>query len=241
MNSIRVSEHFYSLQGEGKTAGIPAIFIRLQACNLMCGGIGTEKDGKLHNGATWRCDTLDVWIKGTKYSVQEFTDILLEEYSIPLKQECHIVFTGGEPLMQQKAIIDIINLLKHAGYHNYIEIETNGTIIPKPDLDSLVDLYNVSPKLANSGVEKNKRFKSKVLNFFINKNSIFKFVISNEENWKEISLMMLPTKMIYLMPNAEDKEELYSNHELVSETCKREGVNFTTRLQIVLWDKTTGV
>ena len=238
---IRVSEHFYSIQGEGKTAGIPAIFIRLQACNLMCGGIGTEKDGKLHNGATWRCDTLDVWVKGKKHSIEEFTDILLEDYSVPLKQGCHIVFTGGEPLMQQKAIINVINLLKHAGYHNFIEIETNGTIIPKPHLDNLIDLYNVSPKLANSGVEYNKRYKPEVLNWFGGKNSIYKFVLSNEDNWKEIDKMCLNKKKIYLMPNAEDIDELRSNQGLVSEICKREGVNFTTRLQIVLWDKTTGV
>jgi len=62
--NIRISEHFYSLQGEGKTMGVPAIFVRLQACNLLCGGYGTQKDGKLHDGATWRCDTLDVWTKG---------------------------------------------------------------------------------------------------------------------------------------------------------------------------------
>jgi len=40
--NIRISEHFYSLQGEGKTMGVPAIFIRLQACNLMCGGYGGD-------------------------------------------------------------------------------------------------------------------------------------------------------------------------------------------------------
>ena len=50
---IKIAEHFYSIQGEGRTAGYPAIFIRLSGCNLLCGGAGTQTDGKLHNGATW--------------------------------------------------------------------------------------------------------------------------------------------------------------------------------------------
>ena len=71
MNLI-VSEYFYSIQGEGKTMGVPSVFIRLTACNLMCGGRGTEKDFKLHNGATWRCDSIEVWRKGKKWKKHIF-------------------------------------------------------------------------------------------------------------------------------------------------------------------------
>ena len=35
---LRISEDFYSLQGEGRTMGIPAVFVRLQACNILCKG-----------------------------------------------------------------------------------------------------------------------------------------------------------------------------------------------------------
>ena len=56
-DQIAVSEYFYSLQGEGITMGIPAFFIRLTGCNLMCGGKGVEKDGLMRDGATWICDT----------------------------------------------------------------------------------------------------------------------------------------------------------------------------------------
>ena len=46
MKKIAISEVFYSIQGEGKTVGIPSVFIRLGGCNLMCGGMGTQFDGE---------------------------------------------------------------------------------------------------------------------------------------------------------------------------------------------------
>ena len=53
MNTIRVSEYFYSIQGEGLTVGVPAVFLRLQGCNLDCGS----------SGGSWVCDTEAVWNK----------------------------------------------------------------------------------------------------------------------------------------------------------------------------------
>ena len=59
LNHLLVSEVFYSLQGEGSTMGIPAVFLRLSGCNLLCDG-------------AWRCDTIEVWQKGHK---TEFEDV----------------------------------------------------------------------------------------------------------------------------------------------------------------------
>ena len=71
-NSLRISESFYSIQGEGVTSGYPAYFIRLQGCNLMCGG----KDGSLmkEGKATWWCDTEYVWRKGKKTDIEVLID-----------------------------------------------------------------------------------------------------------------------------------------------------------------------
>ena len=68
---LTVSETFYSLQGEGPTAGTPAVFLRLKGCNLTCGGLNTVKTKQLDNGATWRCDTTEVWLKGQDMTYDE--------------------------------------------------------------------------------------------------------------------------------------------------------------------------
>tara|TARA_R110000744_G_scaffold106225_1_gene202444 strand:+ start:5248 stop:5976 length:729 start_codon:yes stop_codon:yes gene_type:complete len=240
-NSIRVSEHFYSLQGEGNTMGIPAIFVRLQSCNLMCGGKGTEQDGKLHNGATWRCDTIEVWQKGIKYSVEDFADLIIKEYGEHILKGCHLVITGGEPLMQQRAVFDLILDLIKKGYAPFIEIETNGTILPSKEMGVVVNLWNVSPKLSNSGEILPKRYKPKVLEWYTKQKAIFKFVISNYKDWEEVKEYGLPNEMIRLMPAASDIDELNKSSKLVSEICINETIKFSSRLQIILWNKTTGV
>ncbi len=152
-NKIAVSEYFYSLQGEGKTMGIPAFFIRLTGCNLICGGYGVEKDGILKDGASWKCDTIDVWMKGSTYGFEELTEILIHKFDFInlLKKSVHLIITGGEPLLQQERILGYLNFLKQ----NYnccpiVEIETNATFIPSSELDSRVSYWNFSIWESNS-------------------------------------------------------------------------------------------
>lgn len=103
---MRVVEIFKSLQGEGRTQGQVATFLRLAGCNLNC---------------VW-CDT--------QYarSPDAGTEISTEEISRQMKNlGCRrICITGGEPLVQKQ---DLIPLLEHLASENYeISIETNGTI-----------------------------------------------------------------------------------------------------------------
>ncbi len=103
--SLKVSEQFYSLQGEGRTVGVPAIFLRLQGCNLTCGGNNTIKTKELDSGATWRCDTIETWVKGSSFSFHDLVSYWENNDWISfLKTGAHLVITGGEPLLQQDKI-----------------------------------------------------------------------------------------------------------------------------------------
>ena len=239
---IRISEDFYSLQGEGKTMGVPAVFIRLQACNIMCGGYGTQKDGELHNGATWRCDTIEVWTKGLAKTIEEATMYIYDNYGEVLKKGAHLIWTGGEPLLQQYAIVEVMKQLHNIDIKPFVEIETNGTLAPTDEFDSFVNLYNVSPKLANSGVPYEKRIKKDVLEYYQNTDkSIFNFVITNEDNWNEVCELDLKREKLYLMPSASNIDELKETQKTVVEIAIRETIKFNTRLQIEIWNETTGV
>lgn len=113
---MKVNEIFYSLQGEGRFTGVPAIFLRLSGCNMRC----------------WFCDTQHE--NGTEMSEHE---ILAHIRQFPVR---HIVITGGEPLLQLSPLLT--DMLHEAGY--FIQVETNGTL-PIPEGVEL-DWITCSPK-----------------------------------------------------------------------------------------------
>jgi len=235
--NLKVSEKFYSIQGEGKSAGVPAFFLRLKSCNLLCGGIGTDKDGLLHDGATWRCDTIEVWLKGSEISVNDIVVEYLEH-----TKNTRLIITGGEPLLQQKAIIELLELIPPG---RLIEIETNGTIMPDPYLWQRVQ-WNISPKLSNSGMSYEKRVHPKVINRLAGFDTQFKFVISNPDDLDEVFADYLhtcdiPRSRVWLMPAAETREQLNEVGPLVIQMAKLHGLNYSNRLHIQIWDKKTGV
>jgi organic radical activating enzyme len=239
---LAISEIFYSIQGEGKTMGYPAVFLRLGGCNLMCGGMGTQTDKELHNEAEWRCDTIEVW---TKSITKPISEILDSKYKMELKRGAHLIITGGEPLMQQTSLIPFIALIKEET-NCFIEIETNGTIIPKKELLELVDLFNCSPKTKNSGNEEDIRLKPKALRAINedSKDSIFKFVISNLYDYNEIITDFgnyISRDKVWLMPAGENQKLLNTNKELVANICKEHNLKYTTRLHIEIWNQKTGV
>lgn len=241
-NRLAISEVFYSIQGEGKTVGVPSVFVRLGGCNLMCGGMGTQFDGELHNGAEWRCDSVEVWMKAQS---KEFKDILPEDCIKAIKNGSHIILTGGEPMMQQSGLEGFIHYIKHNINSNaYFEVETNGTIMPSKDLLYKIQLWNCSPKLRNSGMDTTMTFKPEVIQELNKKNTIFKFVVNSEKEWEEIKKYYLPIldkKKVYLMPAGENQELLNINKEKVVNLAKDNYLNFTTRLHIEIWNKKTGV
>lgn len=97
---LKINEIFYSIQGEGRNTGMPAVFVRLSGCNLKCSF----------------CDT-----KYEEYQEMLTLEIvkIIEQYNCP-----NVIITGGEPLIQD--LSDLFYQLKSKGFD--ILLETNGTI-----------------------------------------------------------------------------------------------------------------
>jgi 7-carboxy-7-deazaguanine synthase len=132
-----VKEIFYTLQGEGAQAGMPAVFCRFAGCNLWS---GREED---RPSAVCRfCDTDFVGTDGTlggKYPLAQ--DLAAQiEAQWPDNEHDHrlVVLTGGEPLLQLDA--PLVDALHARGFR--IAVETNGTLPAPPGVDWLC----VSPK-----------------------------------------------------------------------------------------------
>ena len=108
-SNIVIAEDFYSIQGEGAAAGVPAVFLRLAGCNLQCPGF-SYKDPS--TGEHLGCDSKAVWRRGRKVTFEE----LLHRWTRlgwvqALEQGAHLVITGGEPLVQQPRVLAFINYL----------------------------------------------------------------------------------------------------------------------------------
>jgi 6-pyruvoyltetrahydropterin 2'-reductase len=246
---LNVSEIFYSIQGEGVSIGVPAVFLRLAGCNLTCGGPNTVATKHLEAGATWRCDTIEVWTKGSQ---THFKEILLDwekcGWNTALKNGSHLVITGGEPLLHDENLVDFLMSLEVAlQMRPYIEVETNGTLTPSDKLAHLVSQWNVSPKLANSGMPLEKRRHAETIAWFAKRDSAnFKFVVSSPQDIQEVmdtyvTPFQIPKSKVLVMPGVDTrKQHLLKAHDLI-EVCKRESLRFSPRLQVLFWDKTTGV
>ena len=203
--------------------------------------MGTQFDNELHNGATWRCDTIEVWMKAQS---KEYKDILPDDCIKAIKNGAHMIITGGEPLMQSTSVEGFIEWCQTQFNPSlFVEIETNGTIVPSEKLKGLVGLWNCSPKLSNSGNDKGIRINVAALDELNKLNTQFKFVITTEDDFDEMTqdFGFLTKDKIVLMPSGENQELLAQSKPIVVELAKKHYLNFTTRLHIDIWNKKTGV
>lgn len=134
---MNVSEVFYSLQGEGAEMGKRTVFLRCSECNLRC---------------KW-CDTKYSWVTIKELPVETVTE-KVKEYLRDYHCES-LCITGGEPMLQQNALINLSRLLGDDVYLEEVSIETNCTIAPgddvKRELEEFITKWTVSPKLPSSG------------------------------------------------------------------------------------------
>jgi 7-carboxy-7-deazaguanine synthase len=152
-----------------------------------------------------------------------------------------LVITGGEPLLQGAALARLAALL--AGMT--IEIETNGTAAPHPDLDRQVSQYNVSPKLKHSRNDPAIALISERLSAWASEpKAYFKFVISAPEDLAEVLELQaahaIPSSRIYLMPEGTDSETLRSRERWLAPLALEHGLRLSDRLHIHLYGDTRG-
>jgi len=245
---LNLSEVFYSLQGEGPCTGHPAIFVRTAGCNLNCGQ---------ERGAEWKCDTWNV-MRNTHIKVSP--EDLFPKYIEPLyKYPSRIVFTGGEPLLQAAdlaaAIEQIINNDKMLYAAENIDLETNGTIYSEDVYKQVGGIVSVSPKLANSHIPLEKRFKEDVLGNIFKKNvnyyPILKLVVAAVADVTEIRERYIPflrqvypidwNMHLYLMPAMEDVPDSQGIKQFVWTVCEELHVPMSLRAQIETFGRKTGV
>lgn len=270
-NKLLISSDFYSVQGEGISSGIPSYFIRLALCNLTCGmsnrflkNLITEKtlaDGEIFEGdlhaegkATWTCDSTTQWAwRGVNKDFQYLIDQWKEQgiYNHIKNGNIHLIWTGGEPTIKghQEAIVNFLSYWyeQDSSIQEYNEIETNGTNYIEDELFKQLHQINCSPKLANSGMSEKQRIKpNAIFRIMEHDNYQFKFVISTEDDVKElfrdfVEPFDIPLKNVVCMPGLDDQADFHERTQFVLEMSKKYKFRGLTRLHISAWDKTLNV
>jgi 7-carboxy-7-deazaguanine synthase len=223
--SVKISEIFYSLQGEGGLVGMPSIFVRTSGCNLRCRWCDTPY-------TSWNPEGEEMTIDAILANVRKYP-------------ATYAVVTGGEPMIAH-GIGDLTARLKRAGMH--VTIETAGTVFTHVTCD----LLSISPKLKNSTPEgqfaaqhERLRIQPEVLSRLIAAHEYqLKFVIADRGDLEEIRALVktlgAPKRNVILMPEGVDVAVLRERTEWVAEMCKVEGYRFTPRLHVELYGNKRG-
>jgi 7-carboxy-7-deazaguanine synthase len=225
---ITVNEWFGpTIQGEGPSTGRRCGFVRLGRCNQSC---------------VW-CDEPQTWAWDRFDQGAELHDVAVDEVvaAVDAMEVDMVVITGGEPLLQQGELEALLQVLKGRGMR--IEIETAGTVAPAM-ADGLVDQWNVSPKLANSGNPLERRYKPDVLRAFERTGrGAFKFVVCDPSELGEVDAIVGECGLtnVWIMPEGTNASALLQRSAELADDVVNRGWNLSTRLHILLWGDRRGV
>jgi len=244
----------FSIQGEGKYAGVPSYFLRTGGCNLSCPGFGAEY--KVNGEVRLGCDTYFAvdsafaksWIKAD--DAQVLIEALKKEF-LQIGYNPHMVITGGEPLMYHTDTIFYTVIEWLVSQKIQITFETNGTV--EIDFDKYPAykscIFALSLKLKNSGEPKEKRIISGALKNVQThaKEAFLKFTIDaelvNTTALDEINEIreILPELEVYCMPVGESRDTIWKNDRAVFAFCMQHNFRYSDRLHIRVFDTTQGV
>ena len=227
---MKISEIFYSIQGEGMLAGTPSVLVRSSGCNLRCAWCDTPY-------ASWQPEGEELALEEILARVARF-------------RAHYVVVTGGEPMIAPE-IVPLTEALRQMRLH--VTVETAGTVFAPVDCH----LMSLSPKLSNSTpfeqeggrwAAQHDRLRSRpeVLKRFMAAYEYqLKFVVAEEDDIVEIKTLVTrlqanPQRVV-LMPEGTDAEVLRERAAWVVELCKQEGYRFSPRLHIDLYGNRRGV
>lgn len=226
-----VSEVFGpTFQGEGPSIGRRVGFVRLGRCNLDC---------------VW-CDTPYTWDWQRHDPAIELTSTTCDEVLERLADMVvdHVVVTGGEPLLQQAALVPLLRAGRDRGWT--FEVETNGTIVPTEEVCNLVERFNVSPKLANSGVTEGRRLRKDALGAFAELGRVgraaFKFVVTSTDDLDEVGELAERFSLtpVWVMPEARTTGAVLAGMQALAEPVLERGWHLSPRLHVLLWGDERG-
>ncbi len=235
-DALPINELFYSLQGEGRLAGVPSVFVRTSGCNLRC----------------WFCDSYHTSWEPTHAWLD--VDAIIEEIE-QYEAADHVVLTGGEPMIHD-ASETLLERLNDRGYHT--TVETNGTIYR----DVPIDLASISPKLASSTPTPERdpagdgewadrheadRIDLNALASLIDAYGFqLKFVVTDAEDMPEICDLLAELRAattrtiadedVLLMPEGATRDRLAETRTRVAELAMEHGFRYTPRLHVDLWN-----
>jgi len=212
VDQIRITEIFYSLQGESRTVGLPTVFVRLTGCPLRC----------------VYCDTAYAFSGGHKMSISEIVD------EVRSYDSRYVTVTGGEPLAQ-RGCLGLLDALVAESYE--VSLETSGALDVSevnPEVVKVLDL-----KTPSSGEESKNRYEN--LEFLDQKDQL-KFVIMNEADYQWAKARMeelgLSDRCEVLFSPAMGTQ---NPTELAEKILRdRLPVRFQVQLHKILWGDTPG-
>ena len=250
-DALPINELFHSLQGEGRLAGVPSVFVRTSGCNLRC----------------WFCDSYHTsWEPSHAWLDLDEIVAEVENYGAD-----HVVLTGGEPLVHEESVT-LLDRLDAADYHT--TVETNGTIYR----DAPIDLASVSPKLASSTPSAElvgegdgetprpdgepidpaaaQRHEADRLDLDVLARLVetydtqLKFVVTGPDDMAEIDRLVASVRDaasatvadtdVLLMPEGTTRDGLDETRETVAELALDRGYRYTPRLHVDLWNDAPG-
>jgi|TARA_B110000908_G_scaffold39026_1_gene47059 7-carboxy-7-deazaguanine synthase len=209
---LRISEIFFSLQGETRTVGLPTTFVRLTGCPLRCR----------------YCDTSYAFTGGDWMTLDE----ILEQVAIHSAK--HVTVTGGEPLAQPNCI-PLLTALCQLGYK--VSLETSGALDIAAVDERVVKVMDLKTP---ASAESEKNLWSNLDH--LSENDQIKFVICNESDYEWCKARMLEHKLeerceVLLSPS---QDEL--SPSVLADWILRDKLNvrFQVQLHKVLWGDEAG-